>query len=68
MAVAADSPTRSRVVANNIPFLQREYRANQERWLINVDRNHRGDDQNNMIHDKLSSSNNNKKTPHNYHP
>ena len=65
MAVA-DSPTRSRVVANNISFLHREYRANQERWLINVDRNRRGgDDQtNNHINDKQlcssSSSNNNK--------
>jgi tRNA G18 (ribose-2'-O)-methylase SpoU len=26
-------------VANNISFLQREHKADQERWLINVDRN-----------------------------
>ena len=68
MAVA-NSPTRSRVVANNISFLHREYRANQERWLINVDRNRRrdGDDQtHDNHHDKLcnsSSSSNNKKHP-----
>lgn len=65
MAVA-DSPTRSRVVANNISFLHREYRANQERWLINVDRNRRGGDDhqtNDVINDKQlcnSRSNNNK--------
>jgi hypothetical protein len=35
----AESSTRPRVVANNISFLQREHNADQERWLINVDRN-----------------------------
>jgi hypothetical protein len=35
----AESPTRPGVVANNISFLQREHKADQERWLINVDRN-----------------------------
>ena len=35
----AESPTRPSVVANNISFLQREHNADQERWLINVDRN-----------------------------
>ena len=37
----ADSPTRPRVVANNISFLVREYRADQEEWLRNVDRDRR---------------------------
>mmetsp|Transcript_24261 Transcript_24261/g.52331 ORF Transcript_24261/g.52331 Transcript_24261/m.52331 type:complete len:574 (-) Transcript_24261:204-1925(-) len=37
------SPTRPRVVANNISFLVREYRADQEQWLRNVDRNRGAD-------------------------
>lgn len=43
-----ESPTRPRVVANNIAFLIREFKADQERWLRNVDRNRsvRGDDTN----------------------
>lgn len=35
----AESPTRPRVVANNISFLVREFKADQEQWLRNVDRN-----------------------------
>jgi ribosomal protein S18 acetylase RimI-like enzyme/tRNA(Leu) C34 or U34 (ribose-2'-O)-methylase TrmL len=35
----AESPTRARVVANNISFLAREFKADQEAWLRNVDRN-----------------------------
>ncbi|KAL7452450.1 hypothetical protein ACHAWC_004172 [Mediolabrus comicus] len=35
----AESPTRARVVANNISFLAREFKADQEAWLCNVDRN-----------------------------
>jgi hypothetical protein len=35
----AESPTRPRVVANNISFLVREFKADQERWLRNVDQN-----------------------------
>ena len=35
----AESPTRARVVANNISFLLREFKADQEEWLRNVDRN-----------------------------
>ena len=35
----AESPTRPRVVANNISFLVREFKADQERWLRNVDLN-----------------------------
>jgi len=35
----AESPTRARVVANNISFLVREFKADQEEWLRNVDRN-----------------------------
>lgn len=35
----AGSPTRHRVVANNISFLVREFNADQEQWLRNVDRN-----------------------------
>ena len=35
----AEGPTRPRVVANNISFLVREYKADQEQWLRNVDRN-----------------------------
>lgn len=35
----AKGPTRPRVVANNISFLVREYKADQEEWLRNVDRN-----------------------------
>jgi len=35
----AESPTRPSVVANNISFLAREYNADQEQWLRNVDRN-----------------------------
>ena len=33
----AESPTRAKVVANNMSFLIREYRADRERWLRNVD-------------------------------
>lgn len=35
----AESPTRSRVVANSISFLAREFKADQERWLRNIDKN-----------------------------
>jgi len=35
----AESPTRARVVANNISFLVREHKADQEEWLRNVDQN-----------------------------
>ena len=35
----ADSPTRARVVANNISFLIREHRADKEKWLRNIDQN-----------------------------
>lgn len=35
----AESPTRPRVVANNISFLAREHKADQEKWLRNVDQN-----------------------------
>lgn len=35
----AESSTRARVVANNISFLAREFKADQEAWLRNVDRN-----------------------------
>lgn len=35
----AESPTRARVVANNVSFLVREFKADQEAWLRNVDRN-----------------------------
>lgn len=35
----AELPTRARVVANNISFLAREFKADQEAWLRNVDRN-----------------------------
>lgn len=35
----AESPTRPRVVANNFSFLVREFKADQERWLRNVDQN-----------------------------
>ena len=35
----AESPTRAKVVANNISFLVREFKADQEEWLRNVDRN-----------------------------
>merc|ERR1719401_2867444 len=34
----AESPTRARVVANNISFLTREYKADRATWLRNVDR------------------------------
>ena len=34
----AESPTRAGVVANSISFLYREFEANKEEWLINVDR------------------------------
>ena len=33
----AESPTRAKVVANNISFLTREYKADREKWLRNVD-------------------------------
>lgn len=33
----AESPTRAKVVANNMSFLIREYKADRERWLRNVD-------------------------------
>lgn len=33
----SESPTRAKVVANSISFLVREYKADQERWLRNVD-------------------------------
>lgn len=33
----AESPTRAKVVANNISFLIREHKADRERWLRNVD-------------------------------
>lgn len=35
----AESPTRARAVANSISFLMREYRADHEKWLRNVDKN-----------------------------
>lgn len=38
----AESPTRAKVVANNISFLVREFRADQEAWLRNVDKNRAG--------------------------
>mmetsp|Transcript_15363 Transcript_15363/g.33728 ORF Transcript_15363/g.33728 Transcript_15363/m.33728 type:complete len:534 (-) Transcript_15363:1217-2818(-) len=34
----ADSPTRAGVVANSMSFLYREFKADKEQWLINVDR------------------------------
>ena len=40
----AESPTRPRVVANNISFLVREYKADQEKWLRNVDQNRNADE------------------------
>ena len=40
----AESPTRAKVVANNISFLIREYKADRERWLRNVDREQRRTD------------------------
>ncbi|KAL7536208.1 hypothetical protein ACHAXR_006986, partial [Thalassiosira sp. AJA248-18] len=40
----AESPTRHRVVANNISFLVREFKADQEQWLRNVDRNRQSPD------------------------
>jgi hypothetical protein len=41
----AESPTRPRVVANNISFLVKEFNADQERWLRNVDQIRRGKDE-----------------------
>eukprot|EP00804_Cyclotella_cryptica_P021851 CCRYP_000834-RA/>CCRYP_000834-RA protein AED:0.09 eAED:0.09 QI:82/1/1/1/1/1/4/82/339 len=38
----AESPTRAKVVANNMSFLIREYKADRERWIRNVDK-HRTD-------------------------
>mmetsp|Transcript_3560 Transcript_3560/g.7225 ORF Transcript_3560/g.7225 Transcript_3560/m.7225 type:complete len:454 (-) Transcript_3560:33-1394(-) len=35
----AESPTRARAVANSISFLMREYKADHEKWLRNVDKN-----------------------------
>ena len=35
----AKSPTRAKVIANNISFLVREFKADQEAWLRNVDKN-----------------------------
>ena len=68
MAVA-DSPTRSRVVANNISFLHREYRANQERWLINVDRNRRGGDDHHTNDDDINDKQLcNSRSDNNKHP
>ena len=40
----AESPTRAKVVASNISFLIREYKADRERWLRNVDRQQRRTD------------------------
>ncbi|KAL7522255.1 LOW QUALITY PROTEIN: hypothetical protein ACHAWX_006946 [Stephanocyclus meneghinianus] len=34
----AESPTRAKVVANNMSFLIREYKADRERWIRNVDK------------------------------
>ena len=44
----AESPTRAKVVANNISFLIREYKADRERWLRNVDRQQRRSDAENI--------------------
>lgn len=41
----ANSPTRPKVVANNISFLMREHKADQENWLRNVDQNRIADDE-----------------------
>ena len=35
----AESVSRAAVVANNISFLGREYKADREEWLRNVDKN-----------------------------
>ncbi len=35
----AESPTRARAVANSISFLLREYKADHENWLRNIDKN-----------------------------
>ena len=40
----AESPTRHRVVANNISFLVREFKADQEEWLRNVDKREKNSD------------------------
>ncbi len=42
----ANSPTRAKVVANNVSFLVREYKADQEQWLRNVDKNRVAAEQN----------------------
>ena len=38
-----ESPTRPRVVANSISFLTREFKADSEKWLRNVDKNRGAD-------------------------
>lgn len=59
----AESPTRAKVVANSISFLLREHKANQERWIQNVDKNRARDDGVSGAAERITSS-----QPHVKHP
>ena len=50
----AESPTRPRVVANNISFLVREYKADREKWLRNVDKNRNAENEDGVKSGKTS--------------
>jgi 23S rRNA (guanosine2251-2'-O)-methyltransferase len=59
----AESPTRAKVVANSISFLLREHKADQERWIQNVDKNRARDDGVSGAAERITSS-----QPHVKHP
>lgn len=46
----AESPTRAKVVANSMSFLIREYKADRERWIRNVDQQRNTTSNNSVKH------------------